>query len=384
MLNCMVKNKVLFIDTGPSSKVTSTAFQAKYKYLSSFCSGYILSVSASKLAQEEEFYNFHFFACRSRSGFGGTIRYLYFIFKHLLRLKRNAVKPDLIITREPLTAGLIGLLAKSYLGGKLVVEVNGVYDSPFVREDQYGNSGNTLKKYITPMVIRFVLKGSDGIKLLFPEQIEGLGMDLTGRIVTSYFDWVNTELFHPTGENKEVLFVGFPFRIKGVDILISAFKRIAAHHPDWNLKILGWYPDRTELETAIGGHSQIFHHPPVFAMEMIDHIGKCGFLVLPSRTEAMGRVLVEAMAAGKARIGTRVDGIPTVINDRVDGLLVEVENVEELAEKMDLLIRDEELRKRLGTAAAERARKEFSAQTYVKLTSEFYQRVIEASNKRAL
>ncbi|MCI5212288.1 MAG: glycosyltransferase, partial [Candidatus Electrothrix sp. ATG2] len=40
---------------------------------------------------------------------------------------------------------------------------------------------------------------------------------------------------------------------------------------------------------------------------MIDHIGKCGFLVQPSRTEAMGRVLVEAMAAGKARIGSRVD-----------------------------------------------------------------------------
>ena len=181
------------------------------------------------------------------------------------------------------------MLAKSYLGGKLVVEVNGVYDSPVVWEDQYGNSCNKLKKYIVPLVTRFVLKRSDGIKLLFSEQIDGLRVDLTGKIVTSYFDWVNTELFQSTGDDKEVLLVGFPFRIKGVDILISAFKRIAVHHPDWSLKILGWYPDQTDLETAIGGHSQIFHHPPVFAMEMIDHIGKCGFLVLPSRTEGYGK-----------------------------------------------------------------------------------------------
>ncbi|MCI5164891.1 MAG: glycosyltransferase family 1 protein [Candidatus Electrothrix sp. GM3_4] len=378
----MKKNNVLFINPGPAYRVTSTAFQIKYKYLSAFCSGYIFSTS--NLPQEEEFYNFHFVACRSGSGLGATIRYLYFCFKHLLKLKRDGVKLDLIITYDPLKTGLIGLLAKSYLGGKLVVEVNGVYDSPVVWEDQCGNRSNALKKYIFPKVIRFVLKRSDGIKLLFSGQIDGLGVDLSGKIVDFYFDWVNTELFHSTGEDKEVLFAGFPFRIKGVDILICAFKRIAANHPDWSLKILGWYPDQTELEAAIGGHSQIFHHLPVSATEMIDHIGKCGFLVQPSRTEAMGRVLVEAMAAGKARIGTRVDGIPTVINDGVDGLLVEVENVEELAEKMDLLIRDEELRRKLGTAASERVRKEFSAQKYVQLTSEFYQRVIGAPSRGAL
>ncbi|MCI5207450.1 MAG: glycosyltransferase, partial [Candidatus Electrothrix sp. ATG2] len=300
------------------------------------------------------------------------------------KLKRDGVEPDLIITYDPLKTGLIGLLAKFYLGGKIVVEVNGVYGSPIVWEDQYGNSGNALKKKIFPMVIRFVLKRSDGIKLLFPKQLDGLRVDLAGKVVTSFFDWVNTDLFHLTGEDKEVLFVGFPFRIKGVDVLITAFKQIAAYHPDWSLKILGWYPDQTELETAIDGHPQIFYHPPVSAAEMIDHIGKCGFLVQPSRTEAMGRVLVEAMAAGKARIGSRVDGVPTVINDGVDGLLVEVENVEELAEKIDLLIRDEKLRKKLGTTAAERARKEFSAQIYVKLTSEFYQRVIGAPKRGAL
>jgi glycosyltransferase involved in cell wall biosynthesis len=375
----MLKKNVLFLSPGPLYNVTSPAFQAQYKALSSFCSGYI--VSTSNLPQEEEFYNFHFAACRFRSGIGGTITFIYFCFKFFRKLKRDGVELDLIITYDPLKTGLIGVLAKSYFGTKLIVEVNGIYDSPVVWENPHKKAGNALKRYIFPMVIRFVLKRADGVRLLFSKQIDRLGVDLAGKIVASNSSWVNTKLFHSTGEDKEVLFVGFPFRIKGVDILISAFKRIAAHHPDWSLKILGYYPDRTELEAAIGGHSQIFYHPPVSATEIVNHIGNCGFFVLPSRTEGMGRVLVESMAAGKARIGTRVDGIPSVINDGVDGLLVEVENVEELAEKIDLLIRDEELRRKLGTAAAERARKEFSAQTYVKLTSEFYQRVIGAPSR---
>ncbi|MCI5140172.1 MAG: hypothetical protein D3909_00175 [Candidatus Electrothrix sp. ATG1] len=71
---------------------------------------------------------------------------MYFCFKKFRKLKRDGVEPDLIITYDPLKTGLIGVLAKSYLGGKLVVEVNGVYGSPIVWEDQYGNSGNALKK----------------------------------------------------------------------------------------------------------------------------------------------------------------------------------------------------------------------------------------------
>ena len=198
--------------------------------------------------------------------------------------------------------------------------------------------------------MRFVLKRADGIKLLFKEQLAPFESILGGKVVRAFPCYVATDAFRNLGEKKEVLFAGFPFKRKGVDVLIEAFKRVAPAYPDWTLKILGWYPDPRLLHAAIDGHPQIQHHLPVKFDQMPEHIGSCAILVLPSRSEAMGRVLVEAMAAEKPRIGSRVDGIPTVINDGVDGYLVEPGNVADLAEKLDRLMGDPGLRRSMGLA----------------------------------
>ena len=126
------------------------------------------------------------------------------------------------------------------------------------------------------------------------------------------------------------------------------------------------------------GHPQIFHQPPVLHSQIHLHIGACGIFVLPSRTEAMGRVLLESMAAGKPRIGADVDGIPTVIDNGRDGLLFAPGDAADLAAKLDLLMGDPELRRSLGRRGAERAREEFTADAYFTKLSQFYQKVLSA------
>ena len=64
----------------------------------------------------------------------------------------------------------------------------------------------------------------------------------------------------------------------------------------------------------------------------------CSLFVLPSRTEAMGRVLLEAMACKKPIIASNVGGIPEIIKDGYNGLLFESENVDDLAEKIRLVL----------------------------------------------
>jgi 2-deoxystreptamine N-acetyl-D-glucosaminyltransferase/2-deoxystreptamine glucosyltransferase len=78
-------------------------------------------------------------------------------------------------------------------------------------------------------------------------------------------------------------------------------------------------------------------------------------LVLPSVYEEMGSVLVEAMASGLPVVATHVGGIPEVVCDRVTGILVPPGDVPALATAIDELVRDEDLRTRLGAAARERA-----------------------------
>jgi glycosyltransferase involved in cell wall biosynthesis len=83
------------------------------------------------------------------------------------------------------------------------------------------------------------------------------------------------------------------------------------------------------------------------------------------------------MAAEKPRIGSRVDGIPTVINDNIDGLLVEPENINDLANKLDMLMGDAALRRKLGLTGKDRIQNEFSRETYFENLRSFYKEVLE-------
>jgi len=369
----MNKLRVLYINPGPISGAKSSLYQKQFITLSKQLRGYIFTTSS--LSENIKIGEFEYLSC-PRNKFFFNLRFLAFCIQKSVSLRMVKEKIDCIITYDPLKTGLIGSIIKFLLSAKLVVEVNGVYTSQVVWIDGKKCFRNSIKKFFTPFIMWFVFKMADGIKILFPTQIDQFKNALHKKPIVSFPAWVPIESFHNKMEKKEILFVGFPYKIKGVDILISSFKKIAPQYPDWTLKILGWFPDTTELYAAIDSHPQIYHHPPVYYSEMPNHIGECGILVLPSRTEAMGRVLVEAAAAGKPRIGSNVDGIPTVIEHGVDGYLVEPENVDELASKMALLMGDKNLRQKIGTAAAQRAKKDFSEDAYIQNTVKFYSKIV--------
>jgi glycosyltransferase involved in cell wall biosynthesis len=289
-------------------------------------------------------------------------------------------KFDLVVTYDPIKTGLIGVIVSRILGARFAPEVNGLYTS----DAEYLDGGEKLsvkaKKVIIPAIMGWVLKRAHGIKLLFDSQIDPFAAKVKGKVISRFPCYVNTSRFKNIREEKEVLFVGFPFKRKGVDVLIEAFKKISDKHPDWKLKILGWFPDPTDLNAAMAGHPKIYHHPPVYYPEMPGHVGSCGIFVLPSRSEAMGRILVEAMACAKPRIGSNVDGIPTVIEHEVDGLLVPPENSDALAAALDRLMSDAELRQRLGEAGLKRSLTEFSEEKHFENMMVFYSKVLAATS----
>ena len=236
-----------------------------------------------------------------------------------------------------------------------------------------------MKRWFFCLVERFILNRAVGIKLLYDHQIDHFKPLYQNPVIGRFPDYVNTLGMSNRGDEKVVLLVGFPLFVKGVDILIDAFKVVSPEFPEWQLKILGFYPDKDQLSGMIAGHDKIFHHPPVDPSEIPEHIGRCGIFVLPSRTEAMGRVLIEAMACAKPRIGSDVGGIPTVIDDGKDGLLFRNGDVSELASKLRFLMAKPEERQRLGQAAEDRYRREFTRDKYFSKLSEFYRSVISCS-----
>ena len=368
------KPNVLFVLPGPSYKPETEYFQRQFKKLSTHLRGHVFTTSTNR--KEIIIDDLVFHSVRSGAGIISKSRFASFCIYQALKMRFKGDRLELVCSYDPLTTGMIACLISLIHGAKFVAQVNGVYTSKVVWESRSNNVFARLKAYLPSIIMPAVIKQADAIKLLFDGQISMFSELLDRKLIERFPNFVNVEDFKNTGDEKEILFVGFPFKLKGCDILIEAFKKVSVNHPEWKLKILGWYPDLTELESAIDGHPSIHHHPAVHRHEVPEHIGKCGFLVLPSRSEAMGRVLVESMAAGKARIGSNVGGIPTVINDGEDGFLVEPENIDALAEKLDLLMSNDELRKTLGARGQQRAKTEFSEDRYARNIADFFSRVL--------
>lgn len=304
-----------------------------------------------------------------------TLRRIWAVMGYVVgkRLRRERV--DLVVTSDPIMSGLLGLFASRLLGARLSVELNGDYADDVLYADPDNGRIAHRRKWVYLKIIGLVLRRSHGIKTLYPEQIVPYRKSLRKPVVAAFHNYVELSQFRNMGEEKIVLLAGFPLLVKGVDLLIEAFKRVSDRYPEWRLVILGWYPDPSLLERHIRGHARIEVRKPVHHRQMHEQVGRAGICVLASRSEGMGRFLLEAMRAGKARVGSRVGGIPTILEDGADGLLFEPGDIDGLARCLDRLMGDAALRHRLGEAAQTRA-VEFDAESYYRLLRQFFLTVL--------
>ena len=163
-----------------------------------------------------------------------------------------------------------------------------------------------------------------------------------------------------------ILFIGHPWYLKGVDILIKAFKKISSTFPNYKLKIIGWCPNgRDFFENLAKPNSNIELLAPLVFKDVPKVMADYSMFVLPSRTEAMGRVLIEAMACKKPVIASNVDGIPNIVKNNFNGLLFESENVDDLTDKIHMVLGDKNLADKLSTNAYKYLLENFTEEHYV-------------------
>ncbi|HEV7322483.1 MAG TPA: glycosyltransferase family 4 protein [Ensifer sp.] len=151
-----------------------------------------------------------------------------------------------------------------------------------------------------------------------------------------------------------VLAVGRLDKQKGFDLLIDAFADVARRNPATTLTIFGEGPERGVLEEKVrhlGLQDRI--RLPGTTKSPVEWIDAGDIFVLSSRFEGFPNVLLEAMSAGLASIAFDCPWGPSDIIDTPDvGMLLPAENVEQLAEAMNLLANDAALRQKIGSAGA--------------------------------
>jgi glycosyltransferase involved in cell wall biosynthesis len=109
--------------------------------------------------------------------------------------------------------------------------------------------------------------------------------------------------------------------------------------------------------------------------ELLKEYMECSLLVLPSVQETTPMVIMQAMAAGKAVVATRVGGIPYLVEEGQTGLLVDSGDVPALAEAIIRLLRKDTLRVAMGQKGREVAEQRFRARAVAEKTREVFYRV---------
>jgi glycosyltransferase involved in cell wall biosynthesis len=163
---------------------------------------------------------------------------------------------------------------------------------------------------------------------------------------------------------------------KGHAELVRAVVEVRRAIPDVRFVLVGVGPleedIRAEAERLGVADSVIFTG---FRDDVPRLMGAFDVFTLASRYEGLSIALIEAMALGKAVVVTKAGGLPEVVNDGRDGLLVETDDVGALADGLITLLHDDALRGRLGRAARRRAG-DFDIRQTVRRTEEVYEELL--------
>lgn len=154
-------------------------------------------------------------------------------------------------------------------------------------------------------------------------------------------------------DNKRVIFVGRFNEQKGLEYLIKTWEGVFQKHKDWTLHIYGQGEQEVMLKNLIEdaglGDVVIVHQP---TQQIMDKYMESSMLLLTSRFEGFGLVLVEAMACGLPVVSFDCPWGPAdIVKDGEDGFLVEYLNTDEATQRVCQLIEDPEFRKAMGVKA---------------------------------
>jgi len=187
-------------------------------------------------------------------------------------------------------------------------------------------------------------------------------------------------LMRSIGLKEDALVIGSIGRlspVKGFNYLITAFKEVCSQNPDVRLLIVGEGPEKDALEKQV--HRLAISEKVLLVSAeapLEKYFSILDIFCLPSVREGLGLALMEAMAAGRACIASNIGGLPELITDNKDGILVSPEDPKALSDAILRLIRDIRLRQRLAESAAKRAEENFSIDNSVRETKKLYEEIM--------
>ena len=234
-----------------------------------------------------------------------------------------------------------------------------IISSLFLRKKIIISERNTLNRVqsrFVRLLRRIVYPFAD--EIVFVTESDRIRFGLSQKSTTIY----NPAIFepYPNYDNRQNTIITIAptdrWYNKGLDLLVKAWTRIASQNPDWNLEIYGRKND-TQLPIAISQHHERLLWKG-WNNDIAEVLRTKSIFILASRFEGCPNSLIEAMSQGCACIGSNCEGgIKEIITDGIDGLIIQNGNDVDIAQKLQILIENKNLRHKLSAGAIEKVKK---------------------------
>ena len=176
-----------------------------------------------------------------------------------------------------------------------------------------------------------------------------------------------------------ILFIGHLESFKGIFELMDAFKKIRINHDNCKLMIVGEGHEEQKVKNVVSKldlDDYIIFTGKVSPETIQNFYQMADIFTLPSYTEGLPLVVVEAMACGLPVVVSTVGGIPELVKDGINGFLVPPKDRFSLTKKLEILVDNEELRQKFGLKALETVDDEFNIEKKVEKMIEIYKELI--------
>jgi glycosyltransferase involved in cell wall biosynthesis len=261
----------------------------------------------------------------------------------------EAFRPDAVLVQSPYEAAAV-LAARR--GEPVILEVHGDWRTA---TRLYGSSARQLLAPVADRVALEAIRRVDAVRTI-SSYTTGLVRAVGVEPAATFPAFMDLDPFlgpvEPLPAEPSALFVAVLERYKDVDGLADTWRLAAPRLPGVMLRIVGSGSRAHVVEELVRElPAQVEWTPSVPNDSVAALLDTATVLVLPSRSEGLGRIVVEALCRGRPIVATRVGGITDLVRDGENGLLVDVRSPAALADALVSVLSDAALAGRLAAAA---------------------------------
>ena len=349
-----MKPRVLFVGRTRYSLPLPAWLQRKWDALGDELDYRVLARAEGEAVRDERFRLGRALRPRALDGLASYLALPFRVRRQLLEFS-----PDAVIAENPHVAAAV-LLGRALVRSRrpaLILEVHGDWRTA---TRLYGSPRRRLLSPLGDAVARHAVRRADAVRALSPftarlaEELRGVPVDAAFPTFSDLGAFAARPR-EPLPAIPTALFVGVLEPYKNVAGLAAAWRRVAAQVSEARLGVVG----RGSLDRLVDDLGSEFPGRVEHVRESLSpdsvaaRMDASWALVLPSRYEGLGRVVIESFARGRGVVASGQGGILDLVRDGVEGLLVDPDEVESIATALARVLGERSLAERLGASAHE-------------------------------